>query len=245
MSNQVPPNKKKILVIDDEHRIVETITYNLRAEGYTVFTAATAEEGLEQLRRRQPDLVVLDLMLPGMSGTDFLRIIRQESQVPVIILTAKTSEIDKVVNLKMGSDDYMTKPYSFAELLARIEALLRRTNQAPKIAEERAPEEIRVGDLYMNYSKRECVINGKPVNLGYKEFEILWFLASNPDKVFRRDDIMSKVWGIEGIPLDTKTVDVHIRWIRKKIEPDPENPKYIETVRGVGYKFSTHKASEN
>lgn len=245
MSNQSSSNKKKILIVEDEHRIVETLSYNLRSEGYMVFTASTGEEGLEQYRRRQPELIILDLMLPEMSGTDVLRIIRQENDnIPILILTAKTSEIEKVVNFRIGADDYLTKPFSVPELLARIEALLRRTNQTTKVVEEKDVEEIKVGDLVMNYSKRECSVANKPVNLGYKEFEILWFLAKSPDRVFNRDEIMKEVWGLEA-PLDTKTVDVHIRWIRKKIEPEPENPKYIETVRGVGYKFSTHKTTEN
>jgi len=244
MNNQVAPSKKKILIIEDEHKLVETLSYNLRAEGYTVFTAATGEEGLDQARRRQPELVILDLMLPQMGGIEVCRILRQESEIPILIITAKTSEIDKVVGLEMGADDYMTKPFSMRELLARVRALLRRTAQTQKVVEEHAVEEIRVGDLAMNYSQRTCTVAGRPVNLGYKEFEILWFLARSPDRVFTRDEIMKHVWNVD-TPLDTKTVDVHIRWIRKKIEPEPETPRYIETVRGVGYKFSTHKASEN
>ena len=244
MNNQVAPSKKKILIIEDEHKLVETLSYNLRAEGYTVFTAATGEEGLDQARRRQPELVILDLMLPQMGGIEVCRILRQESEIPILIITAKTSEIDEVVGLEMGADDYMTKPFSMRELLARVRALLRRTAQTQKVVEEHAVEEIRIGDLSMNYSQRTCLVGGKPVNLGYKEFEILWFLACSPDRVFTRDEIMKHVWNVD-TPLDTKTVDVHIRWIRKKIEPEPETPRYIETVRGVGYKFSTHKASEN
>jgi len=246
MSNQSFSNRKKILIIEDEHRIVETLNYTLvNQEGYIVYTAPTGEEGLEQYRRRQPDLIILDLMLPEMSGTDVLRIIRQENEnIPIIILTAKTSEIEKVVNYRIGADFYLTKPYSLEELKEVIKVCLKRTSQTTKVVEEKDVEEIKVGDLIMNYSKRECSVAGKPVNLGYKEFEILWFLARSPDRVFNRDEIMKEVWGLEA-PLDTKTVDVHIRWIRKKIEPEPENPKYIETVRGVGYKFSTHKTTEN
>jgi DNA-binding response OmpR family regulator len=243
MNNQVSPNKKKVLIVEDEHKIQETLSYNLRSEGYTVFTALTAEEGLEQARRRQPDLIVLDLMLPGKTGIEFCREFRQEFDTPILILSAKTTEIDKVVGLEMGADDYMTKPFSVREFLTRVRVLLRRTSKTTKVVEEHPVEEIRVGDLVMNYSQRTCLVAGKPVNLGYKEFEILWFLARSPDRVFTRENIMEHVWGVEA-PLDTKTVDVHIRWIRKKIEVHPENPKYIETVRGVGYKFSTHKTEE-
>ena len=236
----------KILAVDDEDSIRELLELQLKRNGYETLTAADGQAALEQAA--QADLVLLDVMLPGIDGFEVCRRLKADPStqaIPVIMLTAKSEEIDKVLGLELGADDYMVKPFSVREFLTRVRVLLRRTSKTTKVVEEHPVEEIRVGDLIMNYSQRTCLVAGKPVNLGYKEFEILWFLASNPDKVFRRDDIMSKVWGIEGIPLDTKTVDVHIRWIRKKIEPEPENPKYIETVRGVGYKFSTHKASEN
>lgn len=246
MNKPSEKNRKKILIIEDEYRIVETLRFNLEAEGYIVYSASTGEEGLALKKRRKPDLIVLDLMLPRLGGTEVIRNIRTEDETtPIIVLTAKTGVIDSVLHFELGANDFVTKPYSIDDLKARIKARLREASKRDKSEDKQPVEEIQVKDLQMNYSQRTCIVAGKSVNLGYKEFEILWFLASSPDRVFTREQIMERVWGVEQ-PLDTKTVDVHIRWIRKKIEPAPENPKYIETVRGVGYKFSTvSKESDN
>lgn len=246
MNKPSEKNRKKILIIEDEYRIVETLRFNLEAEGYIVYSASTGEEGLALKKRRKPDLIVLDLMLPRLGGTEVIRNIRTEDETtPIIVLTAKTGVIDSVLHFELGANDFVTKPYSIDDLKARIKARLREASKRDKSEDKQPVEEIQVKDLQMNYSQRTCIVAGKSVNLGYKEFEILWFLASSPDRVFTREQIMERVWGVEQ-PLDTKTVDVHIRWIRKKIEPAPENPKYIETVRGVGYKFSTvNKEPEN
>jgi len=246
MNKPSEKNRKKILIIEDEYRIVETLRFNLEAEGYIVYSASTGEEGLALKKRRKPDLIVLDLMLPRTGGTEVIRTIRTEDETtPIIVLTAKTGVIDSVLHFELGANDFVTKPYSIDDLKARIKARLREASKRDKSEDKQPVEEIQVKDLQMNYSQRTCIVAGKSVNLGYKEFEILWFLASSPDRVFTREQIMERVWGVEQ-PLDTKTVDVHIRWIRKKIEPAPENPKYIETVRGVGYKFSTvNKEPEN
>ncbi|HOO96604.1 MAG TPA: response regulator transcription factor [Caldisericia bacterium] len=246
MNKPSEKNRKKILIIEDEYRIVETLRFNLEAEGYIVYSASTGEEGLALKKRRKPDLIVLDLMLPRLGGTEVIRNIRAEDETtPIIVLTAKTGVIDSVLHFELGANDFVTKPYSIDDLKARIKARLREASKRDKSEDKQPVEEIQVKDLQMNYSQRTCIVAGKSVNLGYKEFEILWFLASSPDRVFTREQIMERVWGVEQ-PLDTKTVDVHIRWIRKKIEPAPENPKYIETVRGVGYKFSTvSKESDN
>lgn len=246
MNKPSEKNRKKILIIEDEYRIVETLRFNLEAEGYIVYSASTGEEGLALKKRRKPDLIVLDLMLPRLGGTEVIRNIRAEDETtPIIVLTAKTGVIDSVLHFELGANDFVTKPYSIDDLKARIKARLREASKRDKSEDKQPVEEIQVKDLQMNYSQRTCIVAGKSVNLGYKEFQILWFLASSPDRVFTREQIMERVWGVEQ-PLDTKTVDVHIRWIRKKIEPAPENPKYIETVRGVGYKFSTvSKESDN
>lgn len=246
MNKPSEKNRKKILIIEDEYRIVETLRFNLEAEGYIVYSASTGEEGLALKKRRKPDLIVLDLMLPRLGGTEVIRNIRAEDETtPIIVLTAKTDVINSVLHFELGANDFVTKPYSIDDLKARIKARLREASKRDKSEDKQPVEEIQVKDLQMNYSQRTCIVAGKSVNLGYKEFEILWFLASSPDRVFTREQIMERVWGVEQ-PLDTKTVDVHIRWIRKKIEPAPENPKYIETVRGVGYKFSTvSKESDN
>ncbi len=241
MTEKAKKEKKRILIIEDEYRIVESLKFNLEGENYIVHHASLGKEGLELFRRRKPDLILLDLMLPeGQSGIDILREIRQEdSNIPVIIITAKTTEIDEVVGMEMEADDYITKPFSMAVLKSHIKRRLKVAAQKGAIEEkEQEPKEINIGDIHMNYAQRECKIQGKPVKLGYKEFEILWYLANNPNQVFKREQIMEEVWQVDQ-PLDTKTVDVHIRWIRKKIEPKPEAPRYIETVRGVGYKFSS------
>ena len=248
MAERTKKEKKKILIIEDEYRIVESLKFNLEGENYSVYHASLGKEGLELFKRRKPDLILLDLMLPeGKSGIDILRRIRQEDpSVPVIIITAKTTEIDEVVGMEMEADDYITKPFSMAVLKSHIKRRLKVAEQKGA-AEEKEEErkEIKNGDIYMNYAQRECKVRGKPVKLGYKEFEILWYLASNPNQVFKREQIMEEVWKVDQ-PLDTKTVDVHIRWIRKKIEPKPEAPRYIETVRGVGYKFSSsHQSPQN
>lgn len=227
---------KRILIIDDEPLILESIGYNLKQEGYEVLTASDGRTGLALAKSEAVDLILLDLMLPGLNGLEVCRNIRQESEVPIIMVTAKEDEIDRVLGLELGADDYVTKPFSMRELLARIKTVLKRI---PAVNPSQAPEPpalIEVGSLVIDPKGYEVTVAGKPVALSGKEFDLLNYLAAHPGQVLTREQLLERVWGSDFYG-DNRTVDVHIRWIREKIEPDPANPEYILTVRGVGYKF--------
>ena len=225
----------KILVVEDDANLLETVRYNLRKEGYKVLTAANGEQSLAAARREKPDLIILDIMLPGLSGFEVCRILRKETTVPILMLTAKADETDKIVGLEIGADDYMTKPFSMRELIARIRAMLRRarmTEPGPK--ESTAPTKI--GDLEVDTARHRAVLAGKGLELSPKEFDLLAFLAKNRGLVFSREQLLEKVWGYD-FAGDTRTVDVHVRWLRQKIEADAGHPRYLITVRGTGYKL--------
>jgi len=223
---------KTILVAEDEPTLVATLKYNLERESYAVITAADGESALEAARARRPDLILLDLMMPGLSGIDVCRIIRREMHVPILILTARGDETDKVAGLEIGADDYVTKPFSMRELVARVRALLRRSEHAP--ANER--NILAAGDLTIDPRKREVTKNGAPLSLKPKEFELLSFFARNQGKAFTRDQLLNQIWGYD-FAGDTRTVDVHVRWLREKVEDAPDRPARLITIRGVGYRF--------
>jgi DNA-binding response OmpR family regulator len=232
--------EKKILVVEDEPSLLDTLEYNLSRQGYEVCTAADGPSALEVAREERPDLILLDVMLPGMDGFEVCRILRQEMSVPILMLTARDDEVDKVVGLEVGADDYLTKPFSMRELLARIKALLRRVRL---IREELASEDqtgeaekMTFGDLVLNLTRREVLQNGEPLHLKPKEYDLLTFLAQHRGTVLSRDLILERVWGWD-YSGGSRSVDVHIRWLREKIEPEPANPVRIITVRGVGYRF--------
>jgi two-component system alkaline phosphatase synthesis response regulator PhoP len=224
---------EKILVVDDEEHILELVELYLGKEGYKVVSAQDGDAAVERFAMEKPDLLVLDIMLPGKDGLDVLREIRKTSRVPVIMLTARESEVDKVVGLELGADDYLTKPFSPRELVARVKAVLRR---AGPHADE--PElVITRGGLTIDSGRRAVEVEGAgPVELTAKEFDLLYVMAANPGIVLTRERLMEKVWGYEYIG-DTRTVDVYIRHLREKLADDADNPRFIETVRGVGYRF--------
>jgi DNA-binding response OmpR family regulator len=230
----------KILVVEDDLTLRETLEYNLVRQGYEVYTAADGRAALDIARREQPDLLVLDVMLPGLDGFEVCRVLRQEMSVPILMLTARDEEVDKVVGLEIGADDYMTKPFSMRELLARIKAQLRRvrltreeTTAAGGVVEG---EKVTVGDLTIDLARHEALLDGEPLSLKPKEYELLVFLARNRGMVLSRDLILERVWGWD-YGGGSRTVDVHVRWLREKIEPDPSSPTRIVTVRGVGYRL--------
>ncbi len=231
---------KKVLVVEDEPTLLETLEYNLTRQGYEVCTAADGPTALEVARRERPDLIVLDVMLPGLDGLEVCRILRREMNVPVLMLTALDDEVDKVVGLEVGADDYMTKPFSMRELLARVKALLRRVRliREELVAEDEAVarERLIFEDLIIDLARREVQRQGKPLHLKPKEYELLVFLARHQGIVLSRDLILERVWGWD-YGGGSRTVDVHVRWLRKRIEPDPAHPIRIVTVRGVGYRF--------
>jgi two-component system, OmpR family, response regulator RegX3 len=222
----------RILVVEDEESFSDPLSYLLRKEGYEVSVAGTGPVALEDFDRAGADLVLLDLMLPGLSGADVCRALRHRSSVPVIMLTAKDSEIDKVVGLEIGADDYVTKPYSSRELLARIKAVLRR-GQEP---EELMPPTLESGSVRMDVERHVVTVNGKHTPLPLKEFELLEMLLRNCGRVLTRAQLIDRVWGSDYVG-DTKTLDVHVKRLRSKVEADPSNPELIVTVRGLGYKF--------
>ncbi|HVD63623.1 MAG TPA: response regulator transcription factor [Lapillicoccus sp.] len=222
----------RILVVEDEESYSDPLSYLLRREGYDVVVAATGPAALAQFDSNGADLVLLDLMLPGLSGVDVCRRLRQRSSVPVIMLTAKDSEIDKVVGLEIGADDYVTKPYSSRELLARVKALLRRLAEP----EELLSPTLEAGPVRMDVERHTVTVGGVSTPLPLKEFELLEMLLRNAGRVLTRIQLMDRVWGSDYVG-DTKTLDVHIKRLRAKIEPDPANPRHIVTVRGLGYKF--------
>jgi two-component system response regulator RegX3 len=222
----------RILVVEDEVSFSDPLSYLLRKEGYEVAVAETGPEALADFDRAGADLVLLDLMLPGLSGTEVCRALRQRSNVPVIMLTAKDSEIDKVVGLEIGADDYVTKPYSSRELLARIRAVLRRLSEP----EDLLPATIEAGPVRMDVERHIVTVAGEPTQLPLKEFELLEMLLRNTGRVLTRMQLIDRVWGSDYVG-DTKTLDVHVKRLRAKIEPDPAEPRHIVTVRGLGYKF--------
>jgi len=223
---------RTILVVDDEPILRETIAEALDADGFRVVTAADGREALSRFREHQPDLVVLDLMLPELSGIEVCRIIRAESSVPIVMLTAKSSELDKVVGLELGADDYVTKPFSLRELSARIRALLRRSEQ---LAEAPTPP-VELGLLTVDLAGHRLLRDGERVPLKPKVFELLAYLLRHPGQVLTREQLLEHVWGYDYAG-ETRTVDVHVHWLRAAIEPDPAAPVYLHTVRGVGYVF--------
>ncbi len=221
---------RTILVVDDEPTLRETLAEALDADGFRVITAADGREALVQFREHRPELVVLDLMLPELSGIEVCRVIRQESDVPILMLTAKSSEVDKIVGLELGADDYVTKPFSLRELSARIRALLRRSEQ---VASESLAT-VAVGDLTVDLTGHRLLRDGEVVPLKPKVFELLAFLVRHPGQVFTREQLLQQVWGYDYAG-ETRTVDVHVHWLRTAIEPDPAAPTLVQTVRGVGY----------
>jgi DNA-binding response OmpR family regulator len=224
----------RILLVDDEQAVQTLLTYPLRKEGYEVVGAMDGQEALDRFTEQRFDLVVLDIMLPKLDGIEVCRRLRTRSQVPIIMLTAKGDEIDKVAGLEMGADDYITKPFSVREFRSRVKAALRRGNMAgPAHAGE---EPIRAGDLEIDFERRSTKLDGKPVQLTYVEFEILAALAGSPGRVFTRENLLEHIWG-DSTYRDPRTVDVHIRHLREKLESDPKAPEYLFTVRGVGYRF--------
>ncbi len=225
---------RTVLIVDDEVTLRETLAENLEAEGYRVVTAADGQEALRQFRGERPDLVLLDLMLPVLSGVEVCRIIRQESGVPILMLTAKDAEIDKVVGLELGADDYVTKPFSLRELQARIRALLRRSEQPPGV--EQTPSVVELGRVEVDLAGHRLLRDGQPVPVKPKAFELLSFLLRHPGQVFTREQLLTNVWGYDYAG-ESRTVDVHVHWLRAHIEEDPGEPRFLHTVRGVGYVF--------
>lgn len=224
---------KKILVADDEPKILKAVTDYLEWEGFEVYTAQDGDEVLREFKHIRPDLLILDITMPKPDGLEVCRRIREESKVPIIFLSAKSSTIDRITGLTLGSDDYLTKPFDNAELLLRIKAILRRTAEKP---EEASRDVIKVPGLVINKESMTAEINGKETELTPKEFDMLWLLAGRPNKVFTREQLLDQVWGTEYFG-DTGVVTTLIKRLREKVEPDLDNPRYIKTIRGVGYKF--------
>ena len=228
------PGQARILLVDDEQAVQTLLTYPLRKEGYEVVGAVDGQEALDRFAEQRFDLVVLDLMLPKLDGIEVCRRLRTRSQVPIIMLTAKGDEVDKVAGLEMGADDYITKPFSVREFRSRVKAALRRGNMAGRGPAGEQP--IEAGDLTIDFERRAVSLRGAEAQLTYVEFEILAALAGAPGRVFTREMLLEQVWG-DSTYRDPRTVDVHIRHLREKLEADAKHPEYLFTVRGVGYRF--------
>ena len=224
---------KSVLVVEDEENLLAAIQYNLERESYRVLSATDGEQGLRKAAREDPDLLILDVMLPVLDGFEVCRIIRRDSDVPILFLTAKDQEMDRVVGLELGADDYVVKPFSMRELLARVRAMLRRPRARGRQSQ---PERIVAGDLELDQSSHTLTRGGEAVDMKPRAFDLLALLMANRGRVFTRDQILERLWGMDFIG-DARTVDVHIRWIREKIERDAGKPTRIVTVRGVGYRF--------
>ncbi|HHV61657.1 MAG TPA: response regulator transcription factor [Firmicutes bacterium] len=224
----------RVLIVDDEPSIVELVKFNLEKEGFTCTGAYDGESALETVRREKPDLVILDVMLPKKDGFEICKILRQETQIPIIMLTAKDTEVDKILGLELGADDYITKPFSPRELVARVRAVLRRLGKGA--GDSGYSNYLQVGDLTLDEARHEASVGGRKLDLTPKEFELLRLLMSNRGRVMTRDFLLETLWGYEYYG-DTRTVDVHIRRLRQKLGDDPAMPRYIETVHGVGYKI--------
>ena len=226
---------QKVLVVDDEKLIVKGIRFSLEQDGMEVDCAYDGEEALEMVRAKEYDIILLDVMLPKLTGFEVCQQIREFSNVPVVMLTAKGDDMDKILGLEYGADDYITKPFNILEVKARIKAIIRRTKK--KAPETEANRVIEKGDLHMDCDSRRLTIGGKEINLTAKEFDLLELMALNPNKVYSRDHLLNAVWGYD-YPGDVRTVDVHIRRLREKIEQNPSEPKYVHTKWGVGYYFN-------
>ena len=248
-----PAQPVRILVVDDEQTVREMVGLNLRADGYDVVYAADGDEALAVARETKPDLVVLDVMLPGKDGYEVCRTLRHESHVPILLLSARGEEVDRIIGLEIGADDYLTKPFAMRELVARVRAMLRRLhmtsetrgddapgNQPVPESPERAEGMLTVGDVVVDASRHEASVGGNELTLTSKEFALLEYLARHPGIVLSRDALLREVWGYD-YPVGTRTVDVHISWLRQKIEEDPARPRRILTVRGHGYRLIPHK----
>jgi two-component system response regulator RegX3 len=222
----------RVLVVEDEESFSDALSYMLRKEGFEVSVAATGPDALTEFERGGSDIVLLDLMLPGLSGTEVCRQLRQRSNVPIIMVTARDSEIDKVVGLELGADDYVTKPYSPRELVARIRAVLRRRSEP----EELLPAALEAGPVRMDFDRHTVSVGGSTVSLPLKEFELLEMLLRNAGRVLTRGQLIDRIWGADYVG-DTKTLDVHVKRLRAKIEPEPASPRHLVTVRGLGYKY--------
>jgi DNA-binding response OmpR family regulator len=230
---------QKILIVEDDETLNGVLRYNFEREGYKVFTASDGLNGIELARLEKPDLIILDLMLPKIDGLEVCRILRKEMTVPILMVTAKAEEIDKIVGLELGADDYMTKPFSVRELIARVRANLRRNEILRRESEKNesvSPQTIQINQIEIDLGRHSITAAGSVLDLSPKEFDLLVFLVRNHGQVFNRETLLSKVWGYDYAG-DTRTVDVHIRWLREKIEKIPESPRHIITIRGVGYKF--------
>ena len=225
-----------VLIIEDEENLQEALKYNLEREGYEVLTASDGVRGLGLAREKRPDLVILDVMLPQLDGLEVCRILRREQDTPIIMLTAKGEEVDRVVGLELGADDYITKPFSMRELLARLRTVLRRTRNHAHDDALPSSEVFTSGDLEVDLASHIVTLAGKELELKPREFDLLALLVANKGRAFTRDQILERLWGQDYIG-DTRTVDVHIRWIRQKLEAEPGSPHRIITIRGVGYRF--------
>jgi DNA-binding response OmpR family regulator len=223
-----------VLLVEDDATLAAAVRYNLEREGYACLLAPDGARALELARRERPALILLDLMLPGIDGLEVCRRIRAESTVPIIMLTARVEETDRVVGLEVGADDYVTKPFSMRELLARVRAALRRARMRPDDEDDTRP--VTFGRLRLDPARRELTRDGQPIPLKPKEYDLLWFFVRHPGRVFTREHLLEQVWGYD-FPGGSRTVDVHVRWLRGKIEDDPANPRFLRTSRGAGYRF--------
>ena len=230
-----------ILIVEDELALRDTLTYNLKKDGFTVEAVGDGRSALESARKLKPDLILLDIMLPELDGFEVARILRKEMSTPILMLTARDDEIDRVVGLEVGADDYLTKPFSMRELMARVKAQLRRSRLFREELSKAEPaqkqqEKLKFGNLVVNLTRREVTLNGDPIQLKPQEYELLLFFAEHKGQMLSREFILERVWGWDFIG-DSRTVDVHVRWLRQKIEEDASEPKRIVTVRGGGYRF--------
>jgi DNA-binding response OmpR family regulator len=223
-----------ILLVEDETLLADTLRYNLEREGYTVLTAADGMTGLDLARAEKPDLLILDVMLPKLDGFSVCRILRREANIPIMMLTARQDEVDRIAGLELGADDYVIKPFSLGELLARVRAILRRSDRQPAGVER---EVLAADQLKVDTGSRRVFRAGEEIALAQKEFDLLVCLMRNRGMALSRDLLLERVWGYD-FPGDSRTVDVHVRWLREKIELDPSKPHYIQTVRGIGYRFN-------
>jgi DNA-binding response OmpR family regulator len=229
---------EKILIVEDELTLQETLAYNLKNQGYSVDTASDGKTAIEKARLINPDLILLDIMLPGIDGFEVCRILRQEINTPILMLTARDDEIDRVVGLEVGADDYLTKPFSMRELLARVKALLRRVRIMTDLSatDSSSHKVYNFDNLLIDETRKEVTLNGQPLDLKPKEYDLLLYFSQHKSQALSREIILEKVWGWEYF-VDSRTVDVHVRWLREKIEKDPAQPKRIITIRSTGYRF--------